>query len=367
LIISRLKNPIPIILISITLSFSILPFIKIDVYTSARGIIKADKERVSLSIINSGKVVHSSLLDNKKVMTGDTLLILDETVFNEKIKLATHQREEINDFINDLNYLLSTSHPKITHIKSNKYKQEYAQYQQKILELNTRYKKTKLEYNRNQKLYKKGVIAQIEYDDTFFNYSIAINAIDQLKNTQKNNWQASLTEHQSKIRHIESEENQLIENKNQLIITAPIDGILKNVKSLETGTYILSGAPLAEISPDSQLIVECFINPSDIGLLHDNNEANYQIDAFNYNQWGLADGKITEISKDVDIINDIPVFKVRCSIHQKSLQLKNGFHGHLKKGMTLNARFQLTERTLFDLLYDKVDDWLNPNTTMING
>ena len=32
-----------------------------------------------------------------------------------------------------------------------------------------------------------------------------------------------------------------------------------------------------------------------------------------------------------------------------------------EKGMTLNARFLLTERTLFDLLYDKVDDWLNPS------
>jgi len=29
--------------------------------------------------------------------------------------------------------------------------------------------------------------------------------------------------------------------------------------------------------------------------------------------------------------------------------------------MTLQARFLVTERTLFQLLYDKADDWLNPN------
>lgn len=28
--------------------------------------------------------------------------------------------------------------------------------------------------------------------------------------------------------------------------------------------------------------------------------------------------------------------------------------------MTFNARFELTERTLYQLLYDKVDDWMNP-------
>ena len=87
---------------------------------------------------------------------------------------------------------------------------------------------------------------------------------------------------------------------------------------------------------------------------------NFQIDAFNYNQWGLATGRITQISKDVDMVNNQPVFKVKCFIDQNNLTLKNGFKGYLDKGMTLSARFQLTERTLFDLLYDKVDDWLNP-------
>ncbi len=28
----------------------------------------------------------------------------------------------------------------------------------------------------------------------------------------------------------------------------------------------------------------------------------------------------------------------------------------------VTARFELTERTLFELLYDEVDDWLNPGT-----
>jgi hypothetical protein len=28
--------------------------------------------------------------------------------------------------------------------------------------------------------------------------------------------------------------------------------------------------------------------------------------------------------------------------------------------MFVNARFEVTERSLFDLLYDKMDDWLSP-------
>jgi HlyD family secretion protein len=59
-------------------------------------------------------------------------------------------------------------------------------------------------------------------------------------------------------------------------------------------------------------------------------------------------------------INDLPFFKVRCSLEQKSLLLKNGYKGYLKKGMTLTGRFMLIRRSLFQLLYDKTDSWLNP-------
>ncbi|MEP4946741.1 MAG: secretion protein HlyD, partial [Flavobacteriaceae bacterium] len=80
------------------------------------------------------------------------------------------------------------------------------------------------------------------------------------------------------------------------------------------------------------------------------------------NQWGLVKGEILEIGNDIEIVDNNPVFKVLCKINIKHLQLNNGFKGHLKKGMTLNARFELAERTLFNLLYDKVDDWMNPGT-----
>jgi hypothetical protein len=52
---------------------------------------------------------------------------------------------------------------------------------------------------------------------------------------------------------------------------------------------------------------------------------------------------------------------VRCKLDDNKLELKNGYVGYLKKGMGLQANFYVTRRTLFQLLYDKADDWLNPN------
>ena len=42
------------------------------------------------------------------------------------------------------------------------------------------------------------------------------------------------------------------------------------------------------------------------------------------------------------------------------MQLKNGYNSTIRKGMTLTARFTITNRTLWQLLYDKIDAWLNP-------
>jgi len=117
---------------------------------------------------------------------------------------------------------------------------------------------------------------------------------------------------------------------------------------------------IADISPDANLIAECYVSPSDIGLLKTKNKVKFQIDAFNYNQWGMATGKIVDINKDITIINNMPMFKVICKIEQDHLTLKNGFEGKLKKGMTFNARFFIIERSAFELLYDKVDDWFVP-------
>ena len=49
-------------------------------------------------------------------------------------------------------------------------------------------------------------------------------------------------------------------------------------------------------------------------------------------------------------------------IDQKSLKLKNGYQVMLTKGLSLRAEFVIAKRSLYQLIYDKADDWLNPKT-----
>lgn len=350
-----------IVLTGILIFLIALPLIKIKVYSSARGIIKPDKERVILRTINSGRILKSEIRTNKQVKKGDTLLVVENGIIDEKIDLASYQIETLQEHLNDLKVLTQSPNFKLQSVSSPKYQREVIQYQEKMNERHTRYKKSKTDFDRNKILFEKGVIASAEFEEIQLNYDLTLNSIYQLKKQQLNTWQANLTEIENKLEEVKNSKNQLVENKNQFVIIAPIDGVLINIQGIEPGSFIQAGSNLAEISPKSDLLAECYVSPVDIGMIKADKEINFQIDAFNYNQWGLATGEIIEIAQDIEVVNNQPVFKIRCKLNEPYLRLKNGVKGNLSKGMTLNARFQLTERTLYQLLYDKLDDWLNPS------
>lgn len=345
--------------------FISLPFIKVDVYTSSRGLLKPEKERINITTIYAGKVIKNNIQVNKVIKKDDTLLILDDYAITNKLEFINFNISETQQFLHDINYLLKNKQIKLESIYSQKYQKEYIEYQEKTEELQTRFQKAKKDYSRNKGLFEKGVIAAVEFEDYKFEYDLVITAITQLKKQQLNTWQADFTIKTRQLNEFKNSAELQKENKDYYILTAPTGGTLMNVIGIEEGSLISAGIPLAEISPDGNLIAECYVSPIDIGLINSNNIVKFQMDAYNYNQWGLATGEIIEIGKDIELINESPTFKIRCKVDQKYLTLKNNFKGNLKKGMTFNARFKLTERTLFELLYDKIDDWLNPNSQSI--
>lgn len=350
-----------IILLTIIGTFVALPFVTVNVYSNARGIIKPNKERVDLSVIISGRIIFSDLKNNKKVKKGDTLLVIDNNGIDDQLNLSNYQLEETTQFITDLKQLLSPSVMTTQELLSSKYQREHLQYSQKLRDLSVRFNKVKRDFDRHKILYDKHVLSKSEFENKQLEYNLAFSDIQQFKKQQQNTWQADLTQYNNTLNELNSNIEQLLKSKTQFIVNAPLSGTLLSIKPQELGSFISAGSKLGEISPDTDLLVECYVNPSDIGLLVEDTKINFQIDAYNYNQWGMATGKIIEIGKDIELLDNQAVFKVRCKMDQKYLKLKNGFQGNLKKGMTLNANFELTERSLYDLLYDNVDDWVNPS------
>ena len=307
----------------------------------------------------NGHIKHSFLRENQFVKSGDTLYTIETEALNVRQEYLLNKLNEIKEIIVDLKAVTSTSAEE-KHLHSALIQQSWVTYLQKMVDANTQLKKAETDYRRNLNLHNGKVIADAEFETYTFELDRARNEVALVRKTQMSQWQTELINYERDLRSVESELAGLETEIKSMIVRSPISGTVQGLTGIYPGSVVYVGQELAQISPDSDLIVEAYVSPNHIGLLHNGMQVRFLIDAFNYNQWGFGQGKVIDISDDIHIVNDKPVFRIRCSLDRNYLQLKNGYKGILKKGMSLQARFIVTERTLWQLIYDNVDDWLNP-------
>lgn len=346
-----------IVVLALITVIACLPIIEVDISSQSRGVVRAKQDNVSLNTIVSGKITAVHIKNNQLVSLGDTLLIITQD------KLQT--QKALNDtlfatnilFLKDINWLLEG---KRDSLKTTIAKESYNSFTAQKRELQQRIAQAQTNYSRYKKLYDKEVIAKAEFETHDYELKTAKQAKWVFVKQQQSQWETQKRELKERLTTIESTiENIEAEAKNYLL-TAPISGTLENVLGLQIGSFINASQVIATISPNSNLIVENTVSPNDIGLLKIGQTVKFQLDAFNYNQWGMINGKVIEIDKNITMQNNTAFFKVRCSLDTKTLQLKNGYTTNISKGMTLTTRYFITRRSLYDLLFDKVDDWFNP-------
>lgn len=341
----------------------ILPLIKIELSSQSRGNIRSINENNTLQSAISAEVERLNLFENQSVKEGDTLVWLRTDVIDEQINRLSEKLSENRIFMEDISSLLQGN---IRQINSPKYKAEYNQSLSKTRQQQVSLNQAENEYKTSKKLYEKGVESHYDFSQNENKYNLAQSQLTSIMQESKNNWQAEQTRLELENKDLQSQLLRLEKDKSQYYITAPISGNIVQYAGVKKGNFITAGQTLSQIASGDDLMVECYVSPSDIGYIYEGQNVNIQMDAFDYRQWGLIKGKVKEIVSDVTTVNDQPFFRVRCSMEQNYLSLKNGHRGNLKKGMTLTGRFALAERNLADLLFDKVDNWMNPKI-MSNG
>ena len=88
-----------------------------------------------------------------------------------------------------------------------------------------------------------------------------------------------------------AELEQCNEDLSNRIVLAPISGEIIQSSDIQLGSIVSPGQRIAEISPDGELVATCFVKPADIGLINEKQKVRIQVDAFNYHEWGMIDGR----------------------------------------------------------------------------
>ena len=346
-----------ILVLILLIIFLLLPIINVDITSQSNGVIRSLYDDNVIQSAVYGEVIRANISENIVVVQGDTLIVVSTHKTDEQINYYKLQLEVETIHMRDLKSLLVNDHPKLS---SAIFRQEFAVFKGNLEEQNVKNSKAEKDYILAVTLFEKNVIPKMEFEEKKHNREYEISHYNNIIEQQRVSWQTKLTELELKVEGLKSNIEQLQREKRQYIITAPISGTITDCSGIEEGNFIVPNQQIGRISPDKELLVECYINPSSIGLIRPDMKVSFQFHSFNYNQWGMGSGKVTRISNNVFYMNDQPYFKVRCSLDSNYLSLKNGCKGFLKKGMTLTGRFMIVRRSLFQLIYDKTDDWLNP-------
>ena len=347
-----------VVLFAIAVAIALLPVIRVDISTQARGIMRPVSENIPITSVVSGRVISVHLSNNQIVAKGDTLLTLETSPLDEESRMNSSLREDFAAVLEDLERVTSG---KASSLQTAEIQRDYQAYVQHRAELQAGVVQAQRVYNRNLNLFKQGVIAKAEMETYEYDLKNAKTQLYTLEQQQYASWQTQKRETLQQIKNYEGSNNQIEANKKNYTITAPASGNIMNFSGIQKGAFLNASQAVADISPSDSLIVETYVSPDDIGLVRKNQTVNFQIDTYNYNQWGMITGKVSDIDKALTLNSDgTGFFKVRCKLDKKYLQLKNGYKGQVSKGMTLTARFIIIRRSLWNLLYDKIDNWMNP-------
>lgn len=336
-----------------------MPFVKVSLSVQGSGIIRPITERTEVKSLATELIDSVYVHEGQYIEKGQPLLKLRVDNLASRMQFLQFQESETQSYITDLKILTGklTGTPVF---KSPLYQQEYYYYSRQNDELQNKIEKSRREYERNKKLFNNGVIAAKEFEDIQFQYQTTQNELKININNNISKWQADLIKYQVTLKEVQSSLEQVKREKDFYTVRAPVSGNLEQFTGIYPGNTLRAGETVAVISPDSTLISEIYVNPKDIGYLDREKKVKIQVDAFNYNEWGVLQGDIKNISSDFIMVNNTPMFRVRCTMDKNYLSLQNGIKGYMKKGMTVRARFKIAERSLFQLIYQDADSWLNP-------
>ena len=346
-----------VVVLALIVFLALLPIITVDISSQSRGIIRSKTDNVPLSSIVSGKIVTINLKNNSHVTKGDTLVIISKDGLETEKKTTDTLSNSVTEYLIDVSNILKG---KTSNLKTSTAREDFYKFQSRKIELQSKVSQSQINYNRNKILFDKDVIAKAEFEKYQYELRFASQALSSFVNQQKAAWETQKRDLEERVKDLRGTVAKIKVEENNYFILAPVTGTTESFNGLQTGSFINASQPIATISPEDNLIVESSVSPDDIGLIKKNQKVKFQLDAFNYNQWGLLDGKVIDIDKNITIQENQAFFKVRCILNSKTMQLKSGYKTQVSKGMTLTTRYIITRRSLFDLLFDKVDDWLNP-------
>jgi len=157
------------------------------------------------------------------------------------------------------------------------------------------------------------------------------------------------------LRQVEEARVRLEDRVARTSITAPVRGIIKDLRARTVGGVVLPGGPIAEIVPlGRELIVEARASPADVGQLHQDQAVAVKVSTYDFAQFGAVPGRLIHISPSTfrDPVG-APYYKLQIRLDQNFVG-EDPRRNLLLPGMTVLADIKTAERSVLRFLLNPV-------------
>lgn len=298
-----------ILLLAILLGFFIaLPLIFVDVAVQSRGTFQSALQRNQLTSSVGGRLENWNMAENQKVQKGEVIAVIRAEVLSLEMQVIKERQMIVNQFLSDLNNLLkldlNVAPFEFIKLKSKFYQASLTEFHSRIVNQTASVQKLERDFKRAESLFESKSIAFADFDNVDIQYKQAGSQLEMIKKQKLNEWEQDLINYQNEKIKLDNQLEVLSEQMGQYQVIAGTSGTLLNVLNLNKGDIIYPNQKLAEISPDTTTLAVTYISPADIAFITKGQSVTFQVDAYNYNQWGLAEGEVLDVADDLTLISD---------------------------------------------------------------
>jgi len=370
-----------------------LPLVKVDLSVGGQGQVRPAIERISVFPAVDGYIKQIRVSDNQAVKKGELLLEIDSPVVDARTIQNARQAEENHKALRDLAALLKTvtvaevrsrlglaaddtgvaagpatpTGSLAEQLRTPNYLRQYALFSSQLQKTLVQRSKLVEDGARSRSLHQRGLVSDQEFTQQQYAQASAEREIDFMIEQTLSQWQADKIERELKQIDLESEARQLAMQKELYALRAPVDGTALGFAGLHTDVFVPVGQRLGEISPSDRLQAEVYLSPRDIGFVHAGQRVAVQVDAFPYTEWGTVKGRVRTVSQDFIQVGNQPAFKAVIDLATTRLRSAAGVVVELRRGMTVNARFIVKQRSLFSVLFETLSAALDPTAKAAGG
>lgn len=360
-------SPVPIlyrlILLLVLTGAGLLPVVRVPVWVKSPGIVRPAVEKHEVRAGVTGTVASVRVREYQRVDRGEVIATLHLGPLEARDSQLARQTAEARQGVRDLEGLLSAGSIAALpegRLLTSRYRLERAHLLETLREQRQRAEQAAREEERARALLARDLLPRAEMERLAAAGERERIAADLLVQRVRREWETSLALQREALRELEARAEELRRQRELHSIVSPVEGTVEQLARVSPGSLVQAGEAVAVVSPGTAFIAEVLVSPREIGLLREGAPVRMRVDAFPSSDWGFLAGHVAEVPADVVLVDRAPRYRVKVALHARSLSLPDGTPGELRKGMTLEARFVLAERTLWQLLRDDVHDWLAP-------